>query len=49
LFNPESRGFNVTFHSTEKFNVTVKDALLTNLDGWSASAIALKQLEESGP
>ena len=42
LFNPESRNFNVTFHGTKKFSVTMKDALKTDLDTWVAAAIALK-------
>ena len=45
LFNPESRNFNVTFHGTKNFSVTVKDALETDLDSWIAAAIALKQVE----
>jgi hypothetical protein len=45
LFNPNSRNFNVTFHGTKEFNVTVKDALQTDLDTWVVAAIALKQVE----
>ena len=49
FFNPESRNFNVTFHGTKDFSVTMKDALSTDLDSWVAAAIALKQLEQDGP
>jgi hypothetical protein len=48
FFNKESRAFNLTFHSTSKFSVTVKDALGTALDSWVNSAIALNELETEG-
>jgi hypothetical protein len=49
LFNGESRNFNVTFHGSKEFSVTVKDALQTDLDTWVAASIALKQVEDDGP
>lgn len=48
FFNKESRAFNVTFHSIEPFEVTLKDAVKTDLDSWANAAICLKDLEVKG-
>lgn len=48
FFNQESRAFNVTFHSIEPFEVTLKDAVKTDLDNWANAAICLKDLEVKG-
>ena len=48
FFNVESRAFNVTFHSTEPFEVTLKDAVKTDLDSWANAAICLRDLEIKG-
>ncbi len=46
--NRESRAFNLTIHSIDKFEVTQKDALYTDLDSWANAAIALRDLEVKG-
>ena len=41
LFNKYSRGFTLTFHSVNRFQVEAKDALRTDLHNWAHSAVAL--------
>ena len=48
FFNQESRAFNVTFHSYEPIEVTLKDAVKTDFDSWANAAICLKDLETKG-
>ena len=45
FFNQESRAFILTFHTADQIEVTLKDAVRTDLDSWANAAICLKQLE----
>ena len=48
FFNSESRAFNLTFHTNDPIEVTLKDAVRTDLDSWTNAAISLKQMEVEG-
>ena len=49
LYNIESRAFVITFHTIKIVEVTARDALKTDLDGFTHSLIAMKQMNELGP
>ena len=49
LFNPESRVFTLTFHSSLKYSVVAKDASRTELDNMANYLVCMKDFEMNGP